>query len=61
MRFKLHDRVLHKPTGKPCFIVDIITNVDGSCSIALEAESQDDEDWFYWSNPDEIEKIPENA
>lgn len=62
---KLFDRVLHVPTRKACFIIDIDEGEDdrtGETSIiyGLEAEDQDDNEWFYWAEENELEKLPEN-
>ena len=63
--FNLYDRVLHKPTGKPCFIIDISEGTSPDTGLpgviyGLEAEDQYDEDWFYWAEEDELSKLPEH-
>ena len=56
----MFDRVLHIPTGKPCFIIEILDEGTTSESIGLEVEDQDDEDWFYWAKEQDLEKLPEH-
>lgn len=63
--FDLYDRVLHKPSGKPCFIIDIDEGIDPDTGLqgsiyGIEAENQDDNDWFYWAEENELIKIPEH-
>ncbi len=63
--FNLYDRVLHKPSGKPCFVIDIDDGSDagmGQCGViyGVEAEDQNDADWFYWAEEYELVKLPEH-
>jgi hypothetical protein len=63
--FDLYDRVLHKPTGKPSFVIWIDEGVDPDTGIegviyGIEAEDQYDEDWFYWAEENELEKLQEH-
>lgn len=54
----LYDKVLHIPSGKPCFIT-YIDEGDKGAIYGLEAEDLEDPDWFYWADEDEVEKLPE--
>lgn len=61
--FAEYDRVLYKPKHKACLITDIDEGVDEKTGIPgviylLEAEDQNDPEWFYWAEEDELEKLP---
>lgn len=63
--YELYDRVRHIPTGKPCFVIDVDEGVDEATGVpgvlyGLEAEDQDDPDWFYWAEDRELEKLTEH-
>lgn len=63
--YELFDRVLHKPSGKPGFVIDIDEGPVGTPEYhgpiyGFEAEDQYDPDWFYWAEEKELEKLPEH-
>ena len=57
--YSLYDRVLDNKTGKPCFIIDVDDGPDGTI-YGLEAEDQDDDDWFRWAREYELSKLKEH-
>ena len=59
--FSLFDRVLDKKTGKPCFVIDVDDRYPEKGVIyGLEAEDQDDPDWFRWADERDLEKLSEH-
>ena len=57
--YSLYDRVLDKTTRKPCFVIDVDDGPDGTI-YGLEAEDQDDDDWFRWAGENELVKLGEH-
>ena len=57
--FELYDRVLHKPSGKACFVIDVDEGDDGAI-YGVEAADQEDADWFYWAEEHELERISDD-
>ena len=49
----LYDKVFHKPSGKECFVIHVDEGDEGTV-YGLEAADQDDSDWFYWAEEDEL-------
>lgn len=63
--FELYDRVLHKPTGKPSFVIWVDEEADqvtgkNDVIYGVEAEDQNEKDWFYWAEESELKKLPEH-
>ncbi len=58
--FSIFDRVLDKVTGKPCFITDVDDHGAEGIVYGLEAEDQEDTDWFRWAEEGDLEKLPEH-
>ncbi len=58
--YELFDRVLDKVTGKPCFVIDVDDHGVDGVVYGLEAEDQEDPDWFRWAEECELEKLPEH-
>lgn len=63
--FELYDRVLHLPSGKQCFVIDVDEGIDEKTGVpgviyAVESEDQSEPNWFYWADEEELRKIPEH-
>lgn len=57
--FELFDYVFDTVSGKPCFVIDIDDHGSEGVVYGLEAEDQNDQDWFRWAEDHEIKKLPE--
>ena len=58
--YQLYDRVFDMVAGKPCFIIDVDDHGPDGVIYGVEAEDQDDDDWFRWAEELELKKIPEH-